>query len=41
MSLSCDNLVRDLGNVGASARVVSAVLVFGLTEGDLVTLADG
>jgi len=41
MSLSCDNLVRDLGNVSASARVVAAVFVFGLTEGELGALADG
>ena len=41
MSLSCDNLVRDLGNVGTPARVVAAVLVLGLTEGELSALTHG
>lgn len=41
MSLSCDNLVRDLGNVGAPARVVAAVLVLRLTEGELSALTHG
>ena len=40
MSLSCDHLVRDLGNVGASSGVVAAFRSV-LLEGWLVALADG